>query len=77
MEMLGIKCITNGVLRFCGFQAQCIALDLLHRSKAVCLSKYTKEQKCERAFACQTRARFYTYMDAQALHPYKTATSGS
>ncbi len=46
IEMLGIKCITNGLLWFCGFPAQCIALDLLHRSKGVCLCKYTKKQEC-------------------------------
>lgn len=55
-----------------GFPTQHIALDLLHGSKGICLHTDTKEQKC----FCMPDMRMFLHMDAQALHPYKTATSG-
>lgn len=40
--MFGIKCKTNGLLLFCGFLVQHIALHLIHGSKGICLATYTE-----------------------------------
>lgn len=54
------------------FQRSTFALDLLHGSKGICLHRDTKEQKC----FCMPDMTMFLHIDAQALHPYKTAASG-